>query len=116
MKNETPLRKSNNPAINSRYRVPWRRHFLLTLLVLGYLCALPRAQAGCQEGCGFDPSNTFLGNDALLSNTCSGNTAMGADALVSNSTGANNTAVGLSALQNNIAGVANTAVGAGALH
>ena len=68
------------------------------------------------HGAGNIESNTALGQNALFSNTTgSHSTAVGVTALQSNTTGINNTAVGLSALQNNTTGVSNTAVGAAAL-
>jgi hypothetical protein len=53
---------------------------VLIALVLACFALLPQARAVCQEGCSSD--NTFLGDDALVSNTGSGNTAVGADALL----------------------------------
>ena len=60
--------------------------------------------------------NTAMGSDALLNNsTGDGNTASGDSALNSNTTGSNNTASGIAALQSNTTGVNNTASGAYAL-
>ena len=56
-------------------------------------------------------SNTALGHLALLSNTGSANTANGAYALLSNTTGFRNTANGVSALRFNTTGSRNTANG-----
>jgi len=66
---------------------------------------------------GSTPSfNTAIGTDALSSNTTgSGNTATGRDALFSNTTGAGNTASGRDALLNNTTGSGNTASGFQAL-
>jgi Chaperone of endosialidase len=60
--------------------------------------------------------NTAVGFNALRSNTTgSDNTAVGAQALQSNTTGGANTATGFDALFSNTAGNNNTAMGAGAL-
>ena len=75
----------------------------------------PQALAVCQQNCGgFNNSNTFLGDDALINNTSFDNTAIGFQALLNNTTGSSNTAVGDSALSLNT-GIWNTAIGAGAL-
>ena len=75
----------------------------------------PQARATCQEGCGTDNRNTFLGNNALINTSGHKNTAVGADAMGHNDTGSSDTAVGASALQFNHVGVGNTAVGFRAL-
>ncbi len=62
-----------------------------------------------------DSSNTAVGQNALTSNTGNSNTATGASALTSNTTGFSNTATGVSALASNTTGVQNTAVGRRAL-
>jgi hypothetical protein len=63
------------------------------------------------------PSNTAVGQDALASNTDgTANTASGAEALFSNTTGGANTASGFGALRSNIDGSANTASGGSALY
>jgi hypothetical protein len=61
--------------------------------------------------------NTAIGYQALLSNT-SGmtNTAIGAWASVLNSTGTDNTAVGFNSLYRNASGASNTAIGSNALN
>jgi Chaperone of endosialidase len=58
---------------------------------------------------------TGVGAGALLLNTADGNTAVGAAALLSNTTGSGNIATGLSALGNNTNGTFNTAIGNSAL-
>ena len=66
------------------------------LLILGLVCfALPRdARAVCQQGCDTSNGNTFLGDDALVNNTTgSANTAVGAAALSLNTIGEHNTAI-----------------------
>jgi Chaperone of endosialidase len=70
---------------------------------------------GDQTG-GLGIDNTAVGAAALLSNTTGfANTANGSFALSTNSTGNNNTAVGRNALTSNTTGGNNTAVGTGAL-
>ena len=91
------------------------RAFLLIPFLLGCFALSPQARAVCREGCGSDPSNTFLGDDALLSNTNTGNTAVGAQALEFNTSGSENTATGAQALWNNTTGGGNTATGFWAL-
>ena len=60
--------------------------------------------------------NTAIGFDALFSDTTGGeNTATGFEALFSNTTGGGNTATGPNALFSNTTGLRNTASGAGAL-
>jgi hypothetical protein len=102
----------------------------LGLLALACWEATPAAQANCREGCSGD--NTFLGEDALLFNTGTLNTAVGHFALRKNDNGtwntavggfalfnnlaSQNTAVGTFALQNNQTGSQNTAVGAWAMY
>jgi len=84
-------------------------------LVLIYVMLSPLARAACREGC-LANSNTVLGDNALLNNTGSDNTAMGSGALHSNTTGYVNTAIGNAALYHNISGFSNTGVGDGALN
>jgi hypothetical protein len=114
-------------------RSPLRLGFLLIPLVLGCFGLSPQARAVCQEGCDIFDHNTFLGEDALISNTTgSSNTATGSQALSLNTTGNNNTAtgalallyntgfnntaIGQEALFSNTIGTANTATGSAALH
>ena len=89
--------------------------FLLIPLVLVCLALSPQARATCKDGCDLINGNTFLGDDALVNNTATDNTAIGADALNSNATGIDNTATGSQALQSNTTGNGNTAVGRSAL-
>ena len=84
------------------------------LFAFSCFALVPQARAACQEGC-LTNDNTVLGDDALLNNIGSANTATGFQALFSNTTGNENTAVGWRALQGNTIGVANTAVGTNAL-
>ncbi len=101
-----------------------RRHplfplFLLTVLFPSAYAAQAQPYLGVGAGNpGFSTGtrNTALGDNALSSNT-SGffNTAVGFDALRSNTSGFLNTAVGVGALDLNTAGSLNTATGNGAL-
>src|SRR5262252_1316934 len=76
------------------------------------LAVAPSARAICQDGCGTGNNNTFLGADALISDTIGiENTAIGHLALTVNTTGIQNTATGSDALGSNIGGSNNTAVG-----
>src|SRR5262245_15015503 len=93
-------------------------HVRLAFLLIPFACfALsPQARAVCQQGCDTSKGNTFLGDDALLNNTSGGsNTAVGSDALFNNTTGSENTASGFNALINNTTGGQNTAIGSRAL-
>jgi hypothetical protein len=113
-------------------RSPLRVGFLLIPFTLVCFGLSPQARAVCQEGC-LTNENTVLGEDALvndsrgLSNTAIGfnalhddtggllaggfNTATGAGALASNTTGLGNTAIGAGALEFNTTGNGNTAIG-----
>src|SRR5207249_161953 len=95
---------------------PLRCALLLISLVFACFGLSPAARAICQEGCDLAHNNTFLGDDALTSNTTGIlNTATGADALLLNTTGNFNTATGAFALLNNTTGSDNTASGFQAL-
>lgn len=68
------------------------------------------------KGGGSVPSNTTMGQNALLNNsTGQYNVAVGTDALSANTVNSHNTAVGYSALKNMYSTEHNTAVGSGAL-
>jgi hypothetical protein len=85
----------------------------LSLVTLACWGATPAAQADCREGCDITLNNTFLGDEALASNTSgSHNVAIGSDALESNTSGLSNTATGSHALFSNQTGLGNTANGA----
>src|SRR5438046_5726592 len=84
------------------------------VLALTWLTLAPQARAVCQEGC-LTNQNTVLGDDALLNNTGSVNTAIGFQALNQNTTGNGNTAIGIDALYSNTTGGGNTAAGIYAL-
>jgi trimeric autotransporter adhesin len=99
---------------NSVNRSQVRLAFVLIPFVLNCLALSPQARGTCQNGC--DLSNTFLGEDGLISNTTGDdNTAIGFNALVNNTTGRDNTATGSQALLSNTTGVNNTASGSQAL-
>jgi hypothetical protein len=67
------------------------------------------------KGGGNKSNNTAIGAYALFSNTTGGgNTATGLEALALNETGSSNTAFGFGALSSNVAGSDNTAIGNGA--
>jgi hypothetical protein len=103
------------PLTNSVKRSPVRA-FVPILVVLACFALTPQARAVCQQGCDTSNNNTFLGDDALISNTTGvSNTAVGSAALQQNSTGEQNTATGVSALTSNDGGDANTANGYRAL-
>lgn len=109
-------------AIQSELKRPltsssWSCAFFNIIAVLLTTFAFsPDAGAVCQEGCGLNNENTFLGNDALLFNTAGIlNTAVGHFALRNTTSGFSNTAVGASALALNSVGEVNTGSGAGTL-
>jgi trimeric autotransporter adhesin len=87
----------------------------LIALTLACFGLSPQARAVCQKGC-LAGENTVLGEDALLNNTGSSNTATGSRALVSNTTGNWNTANGYLALESNTTGIYNIAIGVFALN
>jgi len=103
------------PLRNSMNRSPLRA-FLLIPLVLACFALSPKAHAICQQGCDLISENTFLGNNALSSNTTGyDNTAVGSEALSNNTNGIFNTAIGRNALSTNTDGFYNTAIGMSAL-
>jgi len=88
---------------------------VLIALTLGCFRLSSQAWAVCQEGCGLNGTNTFLGDNALVNTTNGHNTAIGSNALFSNTLGPANTAVGYFTLQGNTRGNLNTAIGEVAL-
>jgi uncharacterized coiled-coil protein SlyX len=90
-----------------------RSALLLVPLLLACFGLLPQARAVCQEGC--SNTNTFLGDNALINNFGIFNTAVGGQALYSNTNGIENTATGYLALTSNTIGFGNTANGYQAL-
>jgi hypothetical protein len=92
------------------------RVFLLVPLLFACFAFSPAARAVCREGCDLNNGNTFLGGDALNSNSTGvANTAVGGQALFNNTDGSANTAVGDAALFHNTASY-NTAIGSGSLY
>jgi hypothetical protein len=90
--------------------------FLLIPLTLACFGLSPQVRAVCQEGCDTSNGNTFLGDDALVNNTTgSVNTATGSGALFANTNGTNNTATGFWSLFSNTTGSSNTGLGTSAL-
>jgi uncharacterized coiled-coil protein SlyX len=131
--NRSPLRgglpgKQQLPSTQPMWII---RGFLLIPLVLASFALAPQARADCLQGCDAF-GNTFLGDDALLSdggyrNTAIGiqtlwnvfadnNTATGAYALHDAWDGGDNTATGAYALYSNGYGSDNTAIGVNALY
>ncbi len=111
LQNTTTVTKSIN-------RSALRRGLLLipAVFALAWLTPSPQVQAVCEEGCDLTNENTFLGDNALSSNTTGAkNTAMGSTALSNNRTGRENTATGFNALASNTTGEDNTAIGEQAL-
>jgi uncharacterized coiled-coil protein SlyX len=142
MNHSTLLAISTPPIRNLISRSPLRRAFLPRALALALFALLPTIEAqlpppppdggypggntaegdgalfnnqfNLAAGTGID--NTAMGKNALDSNTTgNNNTAIGFEALFSNTTGHDNTAMGLSALFSNTTGHANTATGSAAL-
>src|SRR5256886_4828557 len=103
-----PLKHSINGAL-------FRFGLLLITLAFACFALSPQARATCQNGC-LTNENTVLGDDALLNNSGSANTAIGFEALFSNTTGTGNTAHGWSSLHSNTTGLNNTATGGSALN
>jgi hypothetical protein len=117
-------------VMNSINQSTWRRGLPLSVLafVVGCFALTPPARAVCREGCTGD-QDTFLGDDAVThrietaigSHTLQvgvhiANTANGANALNSLTTGNTNVAFGYNALFSNQTGYFNTAIGANALY
>src|SRR5450432_743823 len=105
MKNPIQLRNATDPITISLNRSLWRCGFLLIPLTFAAACFAfsPALRADCLEGCG-GYFNTFLGEDALLINSAGYNTAIGYDALWSNTGGNYNTAIGAFSLSSNSTG------------
>ena len=88
------------------------RRMTLAWGALLVLLLVRQASGVCQTGCNSGNLDTYLGENALISeNTGSENTAVGFSALYSNSTGSLNVAVGVEALVANTSGGDNTAIG-----
>ena len=72
------------------------------------------AMTGAQSGTG---ANTAVGNNAMYSNSSGAyNTALGISAMFNNTTGTSNTAIGTNALISNTSGYSNTVTGTNALY
>ena len=113
MKTKTSLTRNSVNLSSGHCGTVWA--VLLTLMLV-CVALSPPARAVCQEGCDLSNGNTFLGDDALTSNTTGvNNSAIGSVALFSNTTGFDNTAVGDQALTGNTTGYLNTATGSYAL-
>src|SRR5437660_4295814 len=107
------MKTTTLPLRNLMNRSPLRFGFLLNALALAVAWLAPSqlANAQCPQICD-DNNNTALGDNALISNTTgSANTAFGFYALLLNTTGYDNTAVGADALRFNTTGNDNTAIG-----
>jgi hypothetical protein len=98
---------------HSRRCAPLRAFLLISIALACFALSL-QARATCQEGC-LTNNNTVLGDDALVNNTGTDNTAVGFNALINNTTGSFNTATGAAALFSNTEGFYNTATGVNAL-
>ncbi len=110
------MKTTTLPLRNLMNRSPVRAFFLIPF-ALACFALSPQARAVCQQGCDtFVLNNTFLGEEAFISNTTGFyNTAIGALALHGNTQGGFNTATGAQALVNNRTGNDNTAIGFNAL-
>src|SRR5260370_42553376 len=109
------MKTTTLPLRNLMNRSPLRLAFLLIPLVLACFALSPTARAvtPAPDG-GYPNGNTAEGEDALFSlDTSQGfdNTAIGFDALYSNTTGTGNTATGGGALYSNTTSTNNTANG-----
>jgi hypothetical protein len=88
----------------------------LALFTLACFGVSQPARAVCQEGCNLNGAGTtVLGDNALVNNMGSTNTAIGSGALLSNTFGGSNTATGAETLETNTTGNSNTATGSQAL-
>jgi hypothetical protein len=104
------MKTTTRPLKHSMNRM-FCRFALLIQIVLACFALSPTVRATCQQGC-FANQNTALGDDAFISNTSgANNTATGAFALQANTTGFGNTAIGSQALLSNTTGIYNTATG-----
>ena len=69
------MKTTTLPSTNLVKRSPLRA-FLLVPFVLACFALSPQAQAVCQQGCSTIYENTFLGEDALLTELGASNTAV----------------------------------------
>jgi uncharacterized coiled-coil protein SlyX len=111
------MKTTTLPFKHSMNLPPVRLALLLIPFVLACFALSPRARGDCQQGCDLTNANTFLGDDALNSDTTgNSNVAIGAQALFNNTTGSLETAIGWGALFSNVSGYGNSAFGGGALY
>ena len=110
------MKTTTLPLRHSMNRTFCQLILLLSPLALVCFALSPTARATCQEGCDLTKGSTFLGDDALISNTWFDNTAVGDHALTANTSGGYNTAIGHTALFSNTTGFTNTATGRQALY
>jgi hypothetical protein len=111
------MKTKTSSTKNSMNRFPLLHWLLLIFLALTCFALVPQARAVCQEGCDLSNGNTFLGDDALIQDTTGlDNTAVGFNALLSNTIGSYNTATGFQTLLNNTTGTFNTATGRDSLN
>jgi hypothetical protein len=98
-------------------RSPWRRGFFLIAFALCCFALLPTAHSQtCVRACNDSLGNTALGTNVLVNNTTgNANMGIGYQALRQNTTGSANAASGYQALIFNTTGNDNTANGAAAL-
>jgi hypothetical protein len=109
------MKTKTSATTNSTNRLS-RHCGTVAFLALAWFALVPHARAVCQEGCDLSNGNTFLGEDALIQDTTGlDNTAIGSLALSSNTTGSYNTATGFQTLHSNTTGTFNTAAGRDAL-
>src|SRR5258705_10816770 len=104
MSDATKMMKGNKPMKTiSNITYP-----AFALFAFACFALAPQARAVCQQGCDTSNGNTFLGDDALINNTTGvNNTANGSETLLNNTTGFNNTANCFQALFSNTTGSSN---------
>ena len=108
-------RGTKSAPVTAKWSKRWLRGGLLMMTAGTWVMAPISARAVCQDTC-YDVHNTVQGDDALISNSGSYNTAFGSHALFTNTTGSNNTGTGVGALYGNTTGTSNTATGSASLN
>ena len=108
-------RGTKSAPVTAKWSKRWLRGGLLMMTAGTWVTAPISARAVCQDTC-YDVHNTVQGDDALISNSGSYNTAFGSHALFTNTTGSNNTGTGVGALYGNTTGTSNTATGSASLN
>ena len=106
---------TNSISRSSRYCGTVAGLVIPLVLAFAWFALAAQARAVCQEGCNINTAATFLGEDALINNNGTSNTAIGSSALTNNTGGSANTATGSAALLSNTGGSDNTATGVFAL-